>query len=55
LLGVFPFVERGREVGVKDVGKRREEGRGAEQYLGVDAMKQVEVWDIPDDSNVVAI
>jgi hypothetical protein len=40
---------------MKGVGKRGEERSGAEQYLGVNAVKQKEVWDVADDPNLITI
>ncbi len=40
---------------MKGVGKRGEERSGAEQYLGVNAVKQMEVWYVADDPNLITI
>ena len=40
---------------MKGVGKRGEEWNGAEQHLGVDAVKETEVGHVADDPDVIAV
>ena len=55
LLRVLPFFEGGGQIGVNGVGERREKGGGAEQNLRVDAMKKVEVGNVADDPDLIAV
>ncbi len=52
---MFPFLEAGGQIGVEGVGKRGEKGSGAIKHVRGDAVKEVQVGDVADDPNVIAI
>jgi hypothetical protein len=55
VLGVFPFDDGSGQIGVERVGEYFEERSGTVQDLSVDAVEMLEVGDVSDDPNLVAV